>query len=483
MTQVTTPHSFSQFGFAWCDVTPPADIYHRMWGAATHDRATGIHRPLRANVLIFGPPGTAATLSDRQVLIALDHCVMGREEMQTLLDEVSEEAKVPRETLVVVFSHTHSAGLMGLERQNLPGGDLIPGYLKRLNNSVAKLVIEATAALKPAQIVYGTGRCNLAAQRDHWDAKREIFVCGYNPGAPADDTVLVARVTDENERLLATVVNYACHPTTLAWGNTLISPDFPGAMREVVEAATDAPCVFLQGASGDLGPVEGFVGDTAVADRNGRQLGYAALSALTALPKAGTVFRYDGPVVSGATLGAWSHTAMEESQRKQASGWQIRRWIIALDYRPGTPTLDEVQTDLATWQARESEAQSAGDEATARDARAMVERKTRLSTRLAKLPAGDHYPLEATLWRTGESCWLAIQGEHYQVLQTELRAKFPQAALVICTIASDWTASYLPPADIYDKNIYQETIAVVAPGSLERVIANVAHEIGAMLQS
>ena len=49
------------------------------------------------------------------------------------------------------------------------------------------------------------------------------------------------------------MVNYACHPTTLAWENTLISPDFPGAMREVVERATAAPCVFLQGASGDLG--------------------------------------------------------------------------------------------------------------------------------------------------------------------------------------------------------------------------------------
>lgn len=275
----------------------------------------------------------------------------------------------------------------------------------------------------------------------------------------------------------------ACHPTTLAWGNTLISPDFPGAMREVVEAATGAPCVFLQGASADLGPVEGFVGDPAVADRNGRQLGYAALSALTALPAAGTMFHYDGPVVSGATLGTWSHVPIEAAQKSRASAWQIRRWRIALDYRTGTPSLEEVQTELGMWQDREQVAQSSGEEATARDARAMVERKTRLFTRLAKLPAGDHYPLEATLWRTGESCWLAIQGEHYQVLQTELRARYPHAALMICTIASDWTASYLPPADVYDKNIYQETIAVVAPGSLERVIANVAQEIGALLES
>ena len=427
MTQLTTPHSFCRFALAWEDITPPENIYHRMWGAATHDRATGTHRPLRANVLVFAPEDPAATAADRQVLIALDHCVLGREEMQTLLDEVSEGSGAPRDSLVVVFSHTHSAGLMGLDRQELPGGDLIPGYLRHLHQTLAGLVREASDRLTAARIVYGVGRCNLAAQRDHWDAERGMFVCGFNPGAPADDTVLVARVTDAEQRVLATLVNYACHPTTLAWGNTLISPDFPGAMRELVEAATGAPCVFLQGASGDLGPVEGFVGDTAVADRNGRQLGYAALSALTALPEAGTRFVYDGPVVSGATLGVWSHVPLEDTQRRRAAAWRIRRWRIALEYRPGTPSLEQVQLDLGHWQTLEQTAQSAGDAASARDARAMVERKTRLFTRLAKLPAGDHYPLEATLWRMGECCWLAIQGEHYQTLQTELRAKFPRA--------------------------------------------------------
>src|SRR6185436_18967814 len=118
----------------------------------------------------------------------------------------------------------------------------------------AQLVQECCARLTPAGIVYGQGRCSLAAHRDFFDEGR--FVCGFNPGGPADDTVLVARVTDETGRLLATVVNYACHPTTLAWENSLISPDYIGAMREVVEKETGVPCVFLQGASGDIGPKE-----------------------------------------------------------------------------------------------------------------------------------------------------------------------------------------------------------------------------------
>jgi hypothetical protein len=47
------------------------------------------------------------------------------------------------------------------------------------------------------------------------------------------------------------------------------------------------------------------------------------------------------------------------------------------------------------------------------------------------------------------------------------------------TLAADWGASYLPPRELYGTGIYQETIAVVAPGSLEQVIESVAQRIEA----
>src|SRR5262249_7325001 len=151
-------------------------------------------------------------------------------------------------------------------------GDLIPPYLENLTARIAQTIQAARRSVQFATISYATGRCTLAANRDFWDEASGQYVCGFNPTGFADDTVLVARVTNGAGEALASLVNYGCHPTTLAWENTLISPDFPGTMREVIEQATGAPCVFLQGASGDLGPREGFVGDPAVADRNGRQL-------------------------------------------------------------------------------------------------------------------------------------------------------------------------------------------------------------------
>src|SRR5205823_1610698 len=208
-----------------------------------------------------------------------------------------------------------------LSRVNLPGGNLIPPYLEQLAERIAGIVRQARQAVQPAMLAYTTGRSPLVGNRDFWDEATKQFVCGFNPEGAADDTVLIARASDMQGKTMTTVVNYGCHPTTLAWENTLISPDYPGAMREVIEEATGAPCVFLQGASGDLGPREGFVGDSAVADRNGRQLGYAALAALEALPPPGTCFRYLGPVVSGATLGTWEHEPLDEPERRVAARW------------------------------------------------------------------------------------------------------------------------------------------------------------------
>ena len=54
-TRVKTPMSRCRAGLGTADITPPVGIYHRFWGAARHDQATGVHRPLRATVLLLAP--------------------------------------------------------------------------------------------------------------------------------------------------------------------------------------------------------------------------------------------------------------------------------------------------------------------------------------------------------------------------------------------------------------------------------------------
>ena len=474
MIDYTNHECICRFGIARRDITPPVGIYHRMWGAAAHDRSENVHRPLTATAVTMRPVDDADAL---QVIVAVDHCLLFHPEMETLLERVSTLTGVARDNLIVTFSHTHAAGLMEESRSHLPGGEEIPEYLQRVAAEIGDAVRESINNLEPATLTCATGRCSLAAHRDLWDAASGQFVCGFNPDGEADDTVLVIRACNESGDIIATLVNYACHPTTLAWDNRLISPDFVGAMRETIEHSTDAPCVFLQGAAGDVGPREGFVGDVEIADRNGRELGFAALSALQSMGPPQTRLRYAGPVISGATIGTWERTAPTNNELTAMSVWQRDRWTIPLPYRSDLPTVDDVRDELQRFESEEHRARDAGEIQKAADARAMVERRTRRLARLTELPLGEAYPYPVTVLRLGRVLWVFVEGEPYNILQRNLREQFPDFAVAVVELANGSRIGYLPTADTFGKGIYQETIAYLDHGALETLTVDLVNRI------
>ena len=472
-TVVLTPQSRCRAGVARCDITPPVGIYHRMWGAALHDRATGVHRPLTATALCLN---VGYSHSPFAVILSLDHCLLDGPTFARIRQAATPSGDFETSYGQVCLTHTHAAGLMSASRAHLPGGELIGPYLDELVEKCARLVREAWRTAQAATIVYGTGRCSLAAHRDFRDPITGQYVCGFNPDGAADDTLLVARIVADDGLTLGTVVNYACHPTTLAWQNTLISPDYVGALREIVERETEAPCLFLQGASGDLGPREGFVLEPEAADANGRQVGYAALSVLESLPPPRTKFVYAGPVVSGATLGTWRYESWEPDD-----SISIGSRSVDLPYRADLPTLAETEDELARWQAEEAAALAAHDIDRVRDCHAQAERMTRQMARLSSLPPGAAFPYRFQLLELGDAFWLFCPGELYQVFQTTLRSRFPNHPLVIATIADDWQPGYIPAAEAYGKGIYQESISPLAAGSLELLIEEVTRAITELL--
>lgn len=483
---VPTPTSHCRFGFARRDITPPVGIYHRCWGAATHDRATGVHRPVYADVLALAPL-QSDTATRLQVL--LDIGWLRRPELEPLREALATATGLAREQVLITCNHSHSVAHPTLDRVGEPGGELIVPYLATLREKLIDGAREALAGLRAVTITYGWGRCSLAVNRDYWDEVSGKFVCGYNPGRPADDTVMVATVTAADGsagsgagQKVASLVNYACHPTTLAWRNSLISPDYYGACREVVEQATGAPCAFLLGVCGDLAPREGYVGDTAVADRNGRELGYAALSALTSLGPPATDFVYAGPVVSGATLGVWEHHPLDEEHQRRVVSFTGGSFTLPLPLIPQL-TREEIAARRAEHQRQETAALAAGETERARDSRALAERDTRLLGRLANLPESGDYPFQASVWRVGDAVWVTVEAELYSVFQTTLRERFPGTPLLITPLTNGADASYLPPRELYGQGIYQEEIALLAPGCLEAVTEKIAQRIGELLSA
>lgn len=479
--RVHTPQSRFRFGMERADITPPVGIYHRMWGAATHDRSEGIHRPLLATACAFAPADPAD--ASGWLLVALDHCLLWSDTVNGIRAAITTATGWDGDRIVLTFSHTHGAGLMDPGRKDLPGGELIAPYLAELTATLSRIAVAALADLRLVEAVHGQGHCGLAAHRDWYDAPAGTWVCGYHPPSPnaqADGTVLVTRLTLPDGAVRGTIVNYGCHPTSLAWENRLISPDYPGAMREVVERETGAPCVFLLSPCGDAGPREGYSGNPRVADANGRELGHAALSVLATLPAAGTRYVYRGPVLSGATLADWRSEPMGEVERRQSGTFAHRKVLVPLPYRADRPRVEDLEAERLARLSEEVAARNRGDEQSAREARTLVERLTRALSRWKGCPPGEVFPYVVHLLRTGDALWITLEGEPYQSLQVELRRQFPDLRLIFAVIADGWRCAYLPTRPAYGHpGLYQVEVAMLAPGCLEQLTS----AIGAAIES
>jgi hypothetical protein len=444
----TFSYTHCNVGVATRDVTPPVGIYARSWGAATHDTAEGVHRPFAATAAVLGPlEGDGPTLA----LVAVDlGWFQYVPDEQKLRAAILDRTGLDNASLLINMSHTHSGANVNSQLTEKPGSELIEPYIEHLTDELGAAILEARESATPAWVTYGTGRCALATNRDLWDAAAERFACGFNPDVPADDTLLVARVTRETGEVIATLFNYACHPTTLAWENRLLSPDYIGAAREVLEQAFAAPALFLHGASGDLAPRDNYVGDASVADRNGRQLGYAAAAAIEALPPAGTQFVYAGIVASGANLGAWEYQPCDEAQRQASE--QLAAHV--------SPVELQRKEDIGVV---ESASGAAPD--------SVQEREKALRRRfLAEaLGEGPVFEMPLWIWRLGGALLVAVPNEPYSVFQVELRRRLPGTPLLVLG-TTNRTMGYLSPAETYGTGLYQEQQSPFAPGCLELTI-------------
>ncbi|MFN4258606.1 MAG: hypothetical protein ACK4RK_04865 [Gemmataceae bacterium] len=139
MPYLDTPQSMCLCGVAHYLITPPVGIYHRMWGAATHDQATDVHQPLTATVLVTRSQHDP---QDELCILAIDHCLLWDREMKALLQTVSTQAGVPREKLLVAFSHLPPAELYGKGIYQESIAVLAPGCLETLTQAIARQIEE-----------------------------------------------------------------------------------------------------------------------------------------------------------------------------------------------------------------------------------------------------------------------------------------------------------------------------------------------------
>ena len=223
--------------------------------------------------------GTVLVLADddgtQVALVDVEFCVVTDSVARPIRQAVSQLTAIPLDHVRLSYTHTHSGPSLAPSWAH-EGDEMIPAYVASLPDRLAGAAWQAQRGLRPARVAAASGSSDINVNRRlKLDSGR--VVCGRNWSGFADREVTLVRIDQaERSQPLAVIVGYGAHPTIMGPPNQLITPDYPGVVRKVVESATGATCLFLQGAAGNVHAVVDYVGDPAVYHRLGGILGHEA---------------------------------------------------------------------------------------------------------------------------------------------------------------------------------------------------------------
>ena len=180
---------------------------------------------------------------DKVALVGID---LGRGPTEAMMKvirrEVAEKAGIRH--VLITGSHTHHGPVIELtDEEGLGKGkfDAAVAYSRKLPEMLVEAILDADKELTPARIGVATESVGLNRNRQ---SKRE-------PKA-TDPMLAVVRFDDVAGKPIAVLVNFAAHPVMTDAKVLKYSADYPGFLKNKVEAELATKCVFMQGAGGDM---------------------------------------------------------------------------------------------------------------------------------------------------------------------------------------------------------------------------------------
>ena len=259
-------------GAAAVDITPTGSVFLAGYPHVAR-YSTGVHDPLLSSALYLQ---SGVRRQDGILIIANDVIYVSKQSVNRIRQRIEQQTGIPASRILVSASHTHSGPKMldpiaTSADETVPRAD--PAVVSRIEDGIVAAGVSAASTLYPAEIGLtvadatgiGTNRRDPTGSRD------------------LDVPVLVVRNRDENEYLAAMLV-CSMHPTVLHEDSTLISGDFPGIARQILQRElleSDCPVLYHTGFAGNQSPRHVTRGNTFVeAERLGRILSDAALRAV-----------------------------------------------------------------------------------------------------------------------------------------------------------------------------------------------------------
>ncbi len=399
------------------DVTPPPGLVMAGFGARTQP-AAGAHDALTVRAIVVDD--TALVTAD---ILGLDEDMSRR---------VRARCCLPDGNVVLAATHTHGGPASMTGRA---GGGASAVWLQRLEEACVEAIDRAATAAGTATIAAGLGPDPDVARNRR------------RPDGPLDRALPVLRINKASGEPLAFLVSYACHPVVLGADNLLWTADYPGFVRERIEAAhPGAMAMFLTGCAG-----EANTGHTAQASMT------PAKDPARSFPRAEELGRRIADAALAAPL-------------EPAAGPTLARDAF-LDL-----TLERRETAAPAALAAAWRAERAG----APLFRAMI-----LDHWIAWAEGPARQPLDPWRARVGLLRWggvriVALPGEIFAATALEIRAGLGRGPAFVAAYC-EGNPGYIPPRDEYafggyeidEAHRYYGLPAAFAPGSAEALAAAV----------
>ena len=253
------------------DITPKEPVY--LAGFANRiGPSHGVHRPLSSRCIIL--KDSASTFC----FISNDLMEMKNSLIKKIKDLISEETLIPSSQIFIHNIHTHSAPIMD-------GMGLTENLANKSYEEITTIAITSNAistinnkqGFKSCRIKVGTGKSTIGLHRRTIEASTGQCIISSKNNTSNDPVVSVLQFVDQEENILANIINYACHPVSLGPESLKVSPDFVGKTRETIEEKWGGMAIFFNGAAGDINPIGDPLNDLNNTDKLGGLLGNSVL--------------------------------------------------------------------------------------------------------------------------------------------------------------------------------------------------------------
>lgn len=429
-----------QAGTSRGEITPPIGIAHTNWGAQTHQRAETIDMPLYCTAIVFSDGELEIAIIDLDIIWIMP------ELDRSIRQAITAQTGIQSQNIRLSYSHTHSGPIVDITWAT-EGDDLIPTYVASLPEISARAVHEAQKTLQPVHIGTGRGLCDMNINRRAMADDGAVFV-GRNWDGYVDQEVLVVSIDSLVGSPVATIVNYACHGTTMGPANRAITPDFPGPMRQTVERNIGGLCLFLQGATGNVHPLHSYSADPAVYRHNGLRLGLEAArirASIDPVPREEYLLDIRP---SGASFGTYEDRPVGNPDGTLG----IVNKTLSLPVRD-YPSVSSAQIDFDEKKSILREARTSGDEALIR-ASAWPARHAELALLHARLFGGGTVTVNIQGIRLGPTVLVGVPLEPFTETGTAIKKESP-APYTLFSGYTNGYYGYIPTEDAFPLGGYE----------------------------